>query len=139
MIAVRQDKRQGNIYFESERHITINVSSIALLNQLNQLNLGLDLVVTVMTLTCQCGNGTTQTDQCGSSRHGPANMKLVHNAQTLSSKYTFVVQIGLSIKVKNFISWSILTVERRKTDYFSSLFSYSNEMNIGFEGKKFII
>ena len=78
MIAVRQDKRQGNIYFESERHITINVSSIALLNQLNQLNLGLALVVTVMTLTCQCGNGTTQTDQCGSSRHGPANMKLVH-------------------------------------------------------------
>ena len=40
-----------------------------------------------MTLTCHCGNGTKHTDQCGSSRHGPANMKLVNTCLFLLINY----------------------------------------------------
>ena len=89
MIVVRQD----NIYLESARRITINVSSRALLNRLKRYNLGLALVVTVMTLTCQCGNGTTQTDQCGSSSHGPANMKVVHTCFFLLINYINIASL----------------------------------------------
>ena len=39
------------------------------------------------------------------------------------------------MKVKKVIFWSNLTVEIRKTDYFSSLFSYRSEINVGFEEK----
>ena len=82
-----------------------------------------------MHILCNCSNKHLQT----------ATGFTCRLAQTLSSKYTFILQIRLSIKVKNIISWSNLTVERRKTDYFSSLFSYSSEINVGFEEKKFIL
>ena len=82
-----------------------------------------------MHILCNCSNKHLQTAAGFTCRL----------SQTSSSKYKFVPQIKLSIKVNNVISWSNLTVERRKADYFSYLFNYSSEINVGFEEKKFIL
>ena len=44
------------------------------------------------------------------------------------------MKIGLSIKVKNVISWSNSTVERRKSNNFPPLLNYSNEIIVGLVG-----